>query len=193
MSNGLRRKTSSTQASRMIYPNDWKLAEKCFASIFASIQLICFTTLYSSKEDGGFDFSRQKLKNFNKYLTQHNQDEVAGSFDSKEIEYKFRKVGFDCEREAAEFPYRAKVKMYGGKLKTKHDYSVVLASVNVAIEAYLILAVYTLRKHYGFSWIDIRVWWEKCKEIAGLYAEGMTDEFVMKFIKDECDLEIYYE
>lgn len=194
MSNGLKRKASSKLfPQRILQDREWRLAENCFSKIFTSMQLICFTVLYSATEDGGFDFTKEKLKNYNKFLRLHNQENIDGILSSRVTESKFRKSGFDCERKASEFPYRAKLKMYGGKLKTKHDYNIMLASVNVAIEAYLILAVHTLRKHYGFSWNDIHNWWSECKKVGRLYSEGMTDEFVMKFIKDECDLDITME
>lgn len=193
MSNKLKRKTTPKRSQQQIKHHiDWKLAEGCYSEIFTSMQLICFTVLYMSKEDGGFDFSKKKLQNFNNFLTLHNQENVDGVLSSKETEKSLRKTGFDCELEASQFPYRAKMKMLGKKCKPS-NIRVMLASANVAIEAYLILAVYTLRKHYGFSHQMIREWWTKCIEVSELYAKGMTDDFVMKFIKDELGLEITRE
>lgn len=193
MSNKLKRKLASVQRSRTLNDKDWKLADKCFSSIFISMHLICLTALYSSKEDNGFDFSPTKLKNFNNFLEGHNRETVDGSLDRESVEHHFKKVGFNCEEKASIFPYRAKIKMFGGKLKSKHDYNVAISCTNIAIESYLALAVYTLHKHYYFSWNDIPKWWDKCVEIAKLYADGMTDEFVIQFIKDECDIDIQFE
>lgn len=191
MSSALKRKTRPKRPARQpISDRDWKLTESCFSEIFTSMQLICFTVLYSDPEDGGFDFGKQKLKNFNDFLRKHNREIVDKLLDSRTTESKFRKAGFDCEREASNFPYRAKLKMYGKKLKTKREYDIMLASVNVAIESYLILAVYTLRTHYNFTWEMINVWWNSCLQTAGLYSVGLTDDFIVDFIKDEIDLEV---
>ena len=192
MSSVLKRRTNPKRPARQsTYDKDWGFIEGCFSEIFTSMQLISFTTLYSEPEDGGFDFSKQKIQNFNDFMRKHNQEIVDKQLDSRTIEALFRKSGFDCEKEASNFPYRAKVKMYGGKkLKTKHDYNVMLASVNVAIESYLILTVYTLRTHYNFTWEMIRNWWESCINTSKLYSDGLTDQFVMDFIKDEIDITI---
>lgn len=192
MSNGLKRKVSSVQKSKLLHEKDWKFADNCFESIFVSMHLICLTALYSSKEDNGFDFTPTKLKNFNNYCETHNKEMVDGLVDREEVERHFKKVGFDCEEKASIFPYRAKVKMFGGKLKSKHDYALMLSCVNIAIESYLVIAVYTLHKHYGFSWNDIPKWYNKCVEISELYSNGMTDKFVMQFLKDECDIDIEF-
>ena len=101
----------------------------------------------------------------------------------------FREKGFDCEREAARFPFAAKMKMSGRKIKPS-EVKIITASVDTAIKAYLLIAIHTLRVHYNFSWIDIANWWEKCKEVGECYARGMTDDYILAFIKDECDLEI---
>ena len=191
MSNKLKRKTSPKRDPQATaYKRDWQLAENCYAEVFTSLQLICFSALYSAVEDGGFDFSKQKLKNFNKFLTQHNQENIDGILSSKETEKLIlNDFGFSCAGGATAFPYAAKMKMAGRKIKPS-EVRVILASVDVAIEAYLVLAIYTLRKHYRFTALDINCWWKKCREIGELYAKGMTDEFILQFIKDECDLEI---
>ena len=168
-----------------------RLSEKCFTELFYSMQLVNFTVLYMSKEDGGFDFSKQKLRNFNKLLTKHNTEYDAGGFISSAVSLSHKqKLGFDCFVEAMHFPYRPKMKMYGGKIKNMQEHGIALTSINGAIETYLILAVHTLRENYKFSKADIWKWWEKFKEVSELYVDGMTDEFIIKYIKDECGLVI---
>ena len=189
MSNKLKRKTTPKKSpQKKAYERDWKVAENCYSEVFTSFQLICFSALYSAPEDGGFDFTKQKLKNYNKFLHMHHEENIEGTLSLKETSVKFKKVGFNCEEKAVLFPYRAKIKMAGpikpGKMK------IALASVETAIESYLILAVHTLRTHYQFGWDDINNWWKKCVEVGELYAKGMTDDWVIKFIKDEMDLEI---
>ena len=171
------------------YSRDFKLADSCYQNVFTSMQLICFTVLYMSKEDGGFDFSKRNLQNFNNFMTTYNHMNISGELSSEQVEWNFKKVGFDCEHEANRFPYRAKIKMIGKKCKP-NNVKIMVSTANVAIEAYLILAVYTLKYRYGFSHRMIRDWWSKCIEVGTLYSKGMTDDFVVNFIKDECDLEI---
>ena len=130
------------------------------------------------------------LKNFHEFFVKHNKENVDGLLCLDEKEASYRRCGFDCERLAEKFTYRAKIKMYGKPVKSLRDNGIFLASVNAAIESYLILAIYTLRKHYYFTWAMIRHWWESCLDIADLYARGMTDDFVMQFMKDECNLVI---
>lgn len=170
--------------------HDHKLAEGCYREMFYSLQFINFTVLYMPIEEGGFDFSKKRLLNFNRILTENNRLELDGQIDVADLVTRYKKVGLDCEKEASEFPYRAKVKMVNTRLKSKRDYYILLNSANGAIKLYLALAVYTLKKSYGFSWDMIHAWWVKCKEVAELYSKGMTDEFVMQYFKDVCDLDI---
>ena len=168
-----------------------RLSEKCFQEIFYSMQLINFAVLYMSKEDGGFDFAKKKLSNFNRIITRHNQEYDEGGFISTAVSIRHKKnLDFDCYKEANNFPYRPKMKMYGGKLKTMKEHNVALTSINGAIETYLILAVHTLKENYRFSKADIWKWWEKFKEVSHIYAEGADDEFIIKYIKDECGIVI---
>ena len=170
---------------------DIKLSEDCFMEIFYSMQLINFTVLYMAKEDGGFDFTKKKLQNFNKILTRHNTEYDDGGFAAKAVELSHKnKLGFDCYAEAKNFPYRPKMKMYGGKVKTMGEHNIALESINGAIETYLILALHTLHENYRFNKDMIWKWWEKFKEVSTLYVDGMTDEFIMQYIKDECGLVI---
>lgn len=103
------------------------LSEKCFTEIFDSIQLINFTVLYAPTEDGGFDFTKKKLQNFNAILTRHNQEYDDGGLTSTAMEENFKKkFDFDCRHEAKNFPYRPKMKMYGGKPKNMVEYNIAL-------------------------------------------------------------------
>ena len=168
-----------------------RLSEKCFMELFYSMQLVNFTVLYMSVEDGGFDFTKKKLQNFNRILTKHNQEYDDGGFISTAVSLEHKKkLDFDCYKEAVNFPYRPKMKMYGGKFRNMSEHNIALTSIDGAIETYLILAVHTLRENYRFSKDDIWKWWAKFKEVSELYVDGMTDEFIIKYIKDECGLVI---
>ncbi len=98
---------------------DVKLSENCFMEIFYSMQLINFSVLYMAEEDGGFNFTKKKLQNFNRILTRHNTEYDEGGFAATAVELSHKKnLGFDCYAEAKKFPYRPKMKMFGGKVKT---------------------------------------------------------------------------
>lgn len=168
------------------------LSENCFMEIFDSMQLINFTVLYAPIEDGGFDFTKKKLLNFNKILTRHNQEYDEGGFTSAGMEASFiKKFGFDCRMEAKNFPYRPKMKMYGGrKPKSMTEHEIVLVSINAAIETYLILAIHTLNQNYRFNKDMIWKWWKKFKEYSELYVDGLTDEFIIQYFVDQCGLKV---
>lgn len=72
------------------------LSEKCFTEIFDSMQLINFTVLYAPTEDGGFDFTKKKLQNFNGILTRHNKEYDDGGLAATAMEKSFiEKFDFD--------------------------------------------------------------------------------------------------
>lgn len=163
-----------------------KKSNSCFLDIFTSMQMVNFYILYYE-----FDFSKKKVENYNEILRRHNKEYDDGGFTSDEMEQKHLKgLGFDCWKEAMKFPYRARRKMFGGKTKNMADYEIFLTSTNAAIETYLILAVHTLHQNYRFSGAMIHRWWEKFIDFAMLYAEGLTDEHIAKYFKQECDLDI---
>ena len=197
MSNALKKKNSlkpkdyDKRFAIQNYRRDVRLSEDCFTEVFYSMQLINVSVLWMSEEDGGFNFTKQKLKNFNNILIRHNQSYDDGGFMATEVEESHKKnLGFDCYMEAKSFPYRPKMKMYGKKIKSMRNHNIVLESVNGAIETYLILAVHTLRENYRFSKDMIWKWWNKCKEVSFLYADGATDKFVIQYLNDECGLKI---
>lgn len=173
------------------YRKNEKLSEDCFVEVFYSLQYISYTALWMDKEDGGFDFSEADLKRFYERLKEHNDsfDNPGGMSWALQEVYKGQ-IGFDCEEEARKFSFRAKLKMYGKKLKTKKDYVIAINSTTEAVGIYLVLAVHTLRKDFGFTGEMIREWWNKCLEVAELYTRGMTDEFMAKYLEEETGIKI---
>lgn len=163
-----------------------KISKSCFSDIFTSMQMINFYILYYE-----FDFSKKKVENFSEILRRHNTEYDDGGLISDEMEEKHRKgLGFDCWKEAMKFPYRARRKMFNGKTKNMAEYEIFLTSTNAAIETYLILAVHTLHENYRFTRSMVRRWWDKFVDFSMLYAEGLTDEHITKYFKQECNLEI---
>lgn len=194
MSNALKKKSKPMKPkdyeNRFVYVDIQKrkaLAENCFGEVFKSIQMTNLYVLYYI-----FDFSKQKIQNFNKIIRKHNTEYDLGIIKPQELEDKFKaNIGFDCEKQAEKFPYRAKIKMYGKRLKTTQDYDIAIKNINAAIETYLILAVHTLHTNYKFSAKMIEVWWEECIKFSlDNYANGMKDEHVVQYFKQECDLDI---
>lgn len=189
--NKLRPKGYEEKFMKQTIARNKKLSDECFMEVFNSMQLICFTVLYAPADEGGFDFSKQRLKNFNKILTRHNTEYDDGGLISTLVEQKHKEnLGFDCSLEARNFPYRPKMKMLEKRLKNMGEYNIALSSINGAIETYLILAVHTLYENYKFSAEMIRQWWDKCVEVSEMYVRGMNDEFIIKYFMDECKLDI---
>lgn len=170
---------------RSVRNHNLVVATSCFSGIFKSIQLAAVYCLYYN-----MDFTKQKVKNYNSILTRHNTEANNQEISVWEIEMDILKsVDFDCEKEAFQFPFRAKMKMAGKKIKPK-DMAVAIQNINDALEVYLILSVYTLKKNYRFSNDQVKEWWDHVKDFCLLYAQGMHDEHVIEYFKQECDLVI---
>ena len=168
-----------------------KLEDECFVEVFYSLQYISYTALWTADEDGGCGFSVEEIKSFYEKLVVYNDS--FGNPDGVSwglMELYKKQTGFDCAREARMFPLRAKLKMYGKKLKTKRDYEIAVNGTTDAVGIYLILAVHTLRTDFALPGEMIWRWWYKCLEVAELYTRGMTNEFITKFLNEECGLEI---
>lgn len=159
-----------------------------FYEVFKSMQLSSAYAIYYD-----MDFSKEELQEFSKNLARHDEEDRYHKISEGEIkENIIKELNFDCKKEALNFPYRAKLKMYGKKTTSKTIMTVSTAASD-AVELYLILCIYTLRIDHQFDIIQIRKWYEKLKEFALLYADGLTDEHVFKYFIQECDLECYEE
>lgn len=162
------------------------LANDVFSEVYKSLQLITYYVLYYNQ-----DFSKQQIKNFNKFLNKYNEEmQLYEKNKLYELDQQFKdNLGIDCYKMAVNFPYRPKMKLYGKKTKNS-DVVIVLKNANYCIEDFLILCIYTLRTNYKFSAQRISEWWEQVIEFSRLYAEGLTDEHILKYFMQECDLEI---
>ena len=168
-----------------------KLSEECFVEVFYSIQFLGFCVLGMEEEDGGFNFSEEQITIFNNSIKENNETYDAAGMMSYAMEALLKKqINFDCRQEAKKFPYRAKMKMCGKKLKGMKNYEIAVGSTTEAVEAYLVLAVQTLREEFSFSKEMVNKWWSKCIEISNLYARGMTDEFIIDYLEKEFGLKI---
>lgn len=164
------------------------LYKDVFYEVYKSMQLSGAYVLYYN-----IDLSKKELQDFNKKFCEHDQEDSDHKISEREIKSNILKeLGFDCRKESLNFPYRAKLKMYGKKTSPKIITTVSVAASN-AVELYLTLCIYTLRTDYAFDSAKIGIWYEKLKEFARLYGEGLTDEHVFKYFMQECELECYEE
>lgn len=97
---------------------------------------------------------------------------------------------FSCKESAKEFPIRAKMKMLGYKPKSISDWDIALQNATDAIEVCLVLFLHEFINVLQPSMGDVALWWRCMKENAMNYANGMTDDFVVQYFKDQIDLEI---
>ena len=196
MSNKLKKKSASKpqgykNRSRQLKQKYEKLSEECFVEVFYSVQFLGFCVLGMEEEDGGFNFSEEQITFFNNSIKENNDTYDSSGKMSYAMEVLIKKqMGFDCNREAKKFPYRAKIKMCGQKLKGMNNYEIAIESTTEAIETYLVLAVQALREKFAFSGEMVNKWWNKCIEISDLYARGMTTEFLIDYLEKEFGLKI---
>ena len=157
-------------------------------NVFRSLQLMSYYELYYH-----FDFSVQRVKNFNEIMTRKNEELTPDKVREYEKVLK-NNIGFDCETEAKKFPMRPKYAM--AKIKPK-DLIKYQTLINHMIATYLVVAGKTLRENYRFNSDQLREWWEKIREFSYLYVcnknESLTDEHIIKYFNQECKLPIYFE
>lgn len=163
-----------------------KVAENSFSEVFKSMQLLHYTVMYEK-----FDLDKEGIQEFQKNLTDYNNEclDNREAFLAEE-EKLLTEYQFSCEESARRFPTRAKMKMLGRRPKRMQDWDVALQNATDAIEVCLVLFLHEFVKVLQPSAEDIKVYWESMVENADLYARGMTDDFVVKYFKNEIDLEI---
>ena len=159
-----------------------QLADRCFEKTFRSMQLLHYTVLYYD-----FDFSKDDIKKFNSNVNDYNNeclDDRATFLKSEEN--ILNEYGFSCEKAAKQFPLRAKLKI----VCKVPNHDIALKNAEDAIEVCLVLFLHEFTKEWGKNGSDIALYWRCMKENAMNYANGMTDEFVKQYFKDELDLDI---
>ena len=162
-----------------------RIAKKSFSKTFKAAQLVNFCVMYTD-----FDFEKRKMTNFQNKFLAHNDLLDGPKLIQEEILIK-QAIGFDCEKEARNFPLRAKMKICGiQKVKRLVDAEVQINNASDSLESYLIIVIKTMRDNYRFSKKNVYLWWEKFKEVAQLYADGMTDEFVIKYVTETLEWEL---
>lgn len=177
----MKRKTFNKQFEQMK-----KVANRTFEEVFRSMQLLNYTVLYYD-----FNFSKEDIKTFNQNITDYNNsciDDKEAFF--KEIDRLLTEYNFSCEKSAKEFPARAKMKMMQYKCKDMKEWDVALHNSTDAVEVCLVLFLRELTTTWSKDASDVALYWEKMKENSINYANGMTDDFVRQYFRDELDLDI---
>lgn len=162
-----------------------QIYNKAFENTFDAMQCLCWTVLYYD-----FDFGKDDLIKFQKGLLVHDKiiDEKQKYIEVYEILRD--NFGLDCHKLAVAFPYISKLNMAGyDKRKVKGVKAVLMACDN-AIEVFLLIFFNELIAEWNKSKEDALTCLEKMKENALLYRQGMKNDFVQKYFKDELDLAI---
>lgn len=164
------------------------LYRDAFFEVFKSMQLSSAYTLYYD-----VDMSKEELQEFHKKLTIHNDEDLEHRLDKASIREEIKnKYQFDCTENATKFPFRVKMKMTGKHVKDT-TLNTLTAAATDAIELFLTLAIYTMKTDYQFDKEKIYFWFMKLVAFCKLYADGLTDEHVLQYFMQECELEIYEE
>lgn len=163
------------------------VASRSFSEVFRSMQLLNICVLYYD-----FDFDKEMIKAYNDKLKSYNNE----CLDSREAfmqeeERLMREYKFSCEDSAKEITTTSKMNMIGFKPKTKTDWYIALANGTDAIESCLVLFLHEFINVVKPSEGDVALWWRCMKRYAEeCYSNGMKDEFVVKYFKDQIDLNI---
>ena len=163
-----------------------QIYSKSFENVFNAMQCLAWTVLYYD-----FDFdTKEKLTAFQKGLTKH--DKIIDEKDKYYTVDKFLKeeYGLDCPKLAVAFPYISKMKMAEYDTRKVKGTKAALVACDNAIEVFLVIFFYELIKEWGFTKEQAMESYEKMKENSMLYRQGMKNEFVQKYFKDELDLNI---
>ena len=165
-----------------------KLYDTSFEEMFRSMQMLNFTVLYYD-----FDFDKDDLKTFNQNIVEYNDKYLDDRELFKAAESMLLdKYEFNCEKKAAAFPFRAKTKMM--KLpKTRLSVEarqIAIGAANHSINVFLVLALQEFVTTWNKSPEDVSKYWEHMLKNAVNYSNGMTDEFVVQYFKDELNLDI---
>lgn len=163
-----------------------KTGDKSFAGMFESLQLLGFTVLYYN-----FNYSTEQMNKFNKRMHELNSTLLEDERLYAEAKEKIEKIWeVKLEKKVKEFPYRAKIHMIGGVPKGGMKYiNMALIEACYSIESFLVLTFSTLlEKEKKFGKTQMDCFYENLKSNAMNYANGMKDEFIIQYFKDQVNL-----
>ena len=163
-----------------------KIQDSTFVGMFESLQLLGFTVLYYN-----FNYSTEKMKKFNAIMHEINSNLLKSEELYDKTKEDVSKIwGTTIEDKVKEFPYRAKVGIMGGLPKGGMQYITrALDSTCIALESYLILSFASMKQlDSKLSPVQMDCFYQNLKDNAMNYANGMKDEFIVKYFEDEIDL-----
>lgn len=165
-----------------------KTGDKSFAAMFESLQLLGFTVLYYN-----FDYSTERMTQFNGKMHELNETLLEDVELYDKAKNKIEKIwGENIERKVKEFPYRAKVHILGGLPKGGMMF-INMANLEAcsAIESFLILTFSTLMEmDCKFGKVQFDCFYENLKTNSMNYVNGMKDEFIVQYFKDQVNLKL---
>lgn len=157
-----------------------KRENKLFSETYSSIQLSFYYCLYYDE-----DFSKQQIKNFNKFVGKKNS-ELATAMD---IVQNMEGQKLDFKVMVNRIPARAKMQLKK-RVKGRIKPNVALDYINDAILTFSTIAISVLREHYHFSYERILKLWDEIIDFMSNYSTGMQDSHVIKYFIQECGLVI---
>lgn len=155
------------------------------AQMFETIQLAGSYVLYYDE-----DHSKQQIKNMNSYMREVDM----GVGDRPEIEVLekiiYDKSGIDIVKMAKEIPIRVMIELAKRSNKKLRIAGEIPLACRQAVELYLVEMIPILQKHYKYSVARIEKWWIEILAFLPLYSTGLTDDHIVKYFDQECNLEI---
>lgn len=162
-----------------------QIYSKSFENTFNAMQCMAWTVLYYN-----FDFDKDKLITFQRGLTNHDKIIDKKQKYVEVCETLRDEHNLDCHKLAVAFPYISKMKMAGYDSKKVKGTKAALMACDNAIEVFLVIFFYELIKEWGYTREQVLKCYEQMKKNALLYRQGMKNEFVQQYFKDELDLTI---
>ena len=162
-----------------------RIYSQAFENTFEAMQCLCWTVLYYD-----FDFDKENLIKFQKGLTVH--DKIIDEEQKYQNVYEMLRdeYGIDCHKLAVAFPYISKINMAGYDKRKVKGVKATLSGCDNAIEVFLVIFFNELATEWGKDRESLLECYERMKQNALLYRQGMKNEFVEQYFKDELDLTI---
>lgn len=136
------------------------------------------------------DFTEEETKKFQKLFIEEDNNIKAYSVREAEVEKELEEMyGFSCSKESAKIPVLTKIKLCGGKKRSKNIMSVIY-SADISITSYMILSIKVLTEEFSFTKEDIFTWWNAMKEFFKYYDQGMENAHVIKYFMQEAGITI---
>ncbi len=163
-----------------------KAGDISFDAIFKSMQLLNHTVLFPY-----FDFEKEDMEKFQERITSYDNICVSNKAEFyREVLILKEKYDFDVVKLAKEFPTRAMIQIVGNNFKSKYEWAIARKKTVDAVQSILTICAHELTTNWGKGAEDLAIYWEKLKENAMNYANGMDDKFVEQYFKDYADLDI---